>query len=316
MEKESNNYLEVCQSNKIWDEFIAEANESSPFMYSWFIETLAQPNEKLFYMDKGKPKAAVLIYKESNKILQPNYSVYQSLCFKKNEKDNVSERFQIFDNILTQLTYEYKGEIRLSFHPLIKDVRPLLWHNYNEEKSAKFNCFIRYTALLNLNSISDVNDYLRSVRLNRCRDYKKSVKENISSSIGATKGEVINLYRKTFERQGIIVDLKSINFLERLTESLNSERGFVYVARNDRGVAIALTICLIDKDTAYSLIIANDYDYRGTGANTACLIDAIMYAKKLGKKYFDFVGANSPQRGDYKLSFNSNLEQYFEASCR
>jgi hypothetical protein len=34
----------------------------------------------------------------------------------------------------------------------------------------------------------------------------------------------------------------------------------------------------------------------------------------MGLLEFDFVGANSPQRGDYKISFNADIKPYFSSS--
>jgi len=307
-------HLEVCKSKKNWDSFIYEATEASPFMLSWFTDILDPNNEKLFYIENGIAKAALLFYKNGSKVIQPNYSVYHSLCFKKHKIGHITERYRILKNIVSLLTNKYREGIRFSFHPEITDLRPLLWHNFEGNESKKFDVKIRYTAVLNLEVIKDINQFLKDVRENRKRDYKKSIKENISSSFGATKEEVTDLYKKTFDRQGISVDFNSLVFLEKLTENIKLETGFICASRNKDGKAVAIIICLIDRDTAYSLIIANDPDFRNTGANTACMIGSFLHAKKLGKKYFDFVGANSPQRGDFKISFNSELKRYFEAT--
>jgi hypothetical protein len=307
-------HLEVCKSKRNWDSFISEANESSPFMLSWFTDILDSNNEKLFYIENGITKAALLFYKNGNKVIQPNYSVYHSLCFKKQKIEHITERYRMLKNIVGQLTNKYREGIRFSFHPKIIDLRPLLWHNFEGNDREKFDVAIRYTAVLNLEVIKDINQFLKDVRENRKRDYKKSIKENIFSSLGATKEEVTDLYKKTFERQGISVDANSLVFLEKLIENIKLKTGFIYAARTKDGKAVAITICLVDKDTAYSLIIANDPDFRNTGANTACIIGSLLHAKKLGKMYFDFVGANSPQRGDFKISFNSELKRYFEAT--
>jgi hypothetical protein len=44
------------------------------------------------------------------------------------------------------------------------------------------------------------------------------------------------------------------------------------------------------------------------------MIKNICMARELGCKYLDFVGVNSPRRGDYKLSFNGKLTPYYEVS--
>ena len=51
---------------------------------------------------------------------------------------------------------------------------------------------------------------------------------------------------------------------------------------------------------------------RQGGAATRLMLDSIFEAKRRGLVELDFVGVNSPDRGDFKLSFNPELKPYFE----
>jgi len=67
-----------------------------------------------------------------------------------------------------------------------------------------------------------------------------------------------------------------------------------------------------DSDCAYYLFGANDPDLRYANASSKLLIENIAIFAAQGLKRFDFVGVNSPQRGDFKLSFNAELvPEYF-----
>jgi hypothetical protein len=41
------------------------------------------------------------------------------------------------------------------------------------------------------------------------------------------------------------------------------------------------------------------------------MLNLIRDAMEKGLKYVDFCGVNSPNRGDYKISFNAELKPYF-----
>ena len=215
MPSNSSNYLAVCESTTTWDYFLSEADEASPFMSSWFSDIINLNNEKLLYIEDGKPTAALLIYKEGKKVIQPGYSIYHSICFNTQRGEDIYRRYRILEHIVSQLTEKYKEGLTFSFHHKIEDLRPLIWHNYEGSEHEKFNIAIRYTAVLNLDSFDDITEFLKLIRKGRKYDYKKSLKEKISVSLGATKREVIGLYKKTFERQAIQVDSKSISFLEK-----------------------------------------------------------------------------------------------------
>jgi lipid II:glycine glycyltransferase (peptidoglycan interpeptide bridge formation enzyme) len=57
---------------------------------------------------------------------------------------------------------------------------------------------------------------------------------------------------------------------------------------------------------------ANDPAMREANASSKLLLDNIALSAQKGLQIFDFVGVNSPQRGDFKLSFNAELVPYQE----
>jgi lipid II:glycine glycyltransferase (peptidoglycan interpeptide bridge formation enzyme) len=67
-----------------------------------------------------------------------------------------------------------------------------------------------------------------------------------------------------------------------------------------------------DSKCAYYLFGANDPELREANASSKLLIDNIVIFADQGLEKFDFVGVNSPQRGDFKLSFNAELIPYQE----
>ena len=67
-----------------------------------------------------------------------------------------------------------------------------------------------------------------------------------------------------------------------------------------------------DAKCAYYLFGVNDPDMRDANASSKLLLNNIELSAHKGLKRFDFVGVNSPKRGDFKLSFNAELVPYQE----
>ena len=74
----------------------------------------------------------------------------------------------------------------------------------------------------------------------------------------------------------------------------------------------SMTLFVHDSRCAWYLLGANDPEWRKSAASTLLMIENIRHYAEKGIPSLDFVGVNSPQRGDYKLSFNGQLIPYFE----
>ena len=119
------------------------------------------------------------------------------------------------------------------------------------------------------------------------------------------------MYISTFARQGISIGHGELEKLSSIIDFAEKNHGFVVNIRDSQSVASAAAVCLTDRDTAYSIFILNDADKIADGCASLCVDAAIDRACSLGLSKFDFVGANSPGRGDFKLSFGAKLEPYF-----
>mgnify|MGYP006107665111 CR=1 FL=1 len=77
-------------------------------------------------------------------------------------------------------------------------------------------------------------------------------------------------------------------------------------------VPVSAQLSLHFNNKAYLLIGGNDPNYRDTGNSTFIILSSIKDAFDNGISEIDFVGVNSPNRGDFKLSFNSVLRPYYK----
>jgi len=196
----------------------------------------------------------------------------------------------------------------MALSPFFKDLRPLLWHNYHENNLPRFTISNRYTAILDLNNFR-LENYLKNIRRNRLRDFKKS-----TATITETEDSALfmDLYIKTFSKQEIVFSSQHLELVDGIvTSALANGFGRLSMATTIDGVA-SMALFVYDSNCAYYLFGANNPELRDSGASTALMIDNICAMAELGLSKLDFVGANSPNRGDFKLSFNSVLTPYYE----
>ena len=122
----------------------------------------------------------------------------------------------------------------------------------------------------------------------------------------------LDLYELTFQRQGLTIDIDTLGLVRRICEQAIAN-GYGYLSTSivaDRTASMAFFVS--DTRCTYYLFGANDPTMRDTNASSKLLLDNIDFNAKLGMQLFDFVGVNSPQRGDFKLSFNAELVPYQE----
>jgi lipid II:glycine glycyltransferase (peptidoglycan interpeptide bridge formation enzyme) len=77
------------------------------------------------------------------------------------------------------------------------------------------------------------------------------------------------------------------------------------------GAVAAAALFVYDRTAAYYLAAGTDPELRETGAGTSIVLAFIERAIARGLHGVDVCGINSPQRGDFKTSFNALPVPYF-----
>lgn len=315
--------LFACSDTQQWDAFCLASPQSSPCMLSWFQDVVSEETHRWVYIVEGRVLAAVAIAMENGVPMMhaPALSVHQGIIFspelsRLSRHDRIQEMYRLMDAILLALVEHYPG-FHLCFSPEIEDIRAAQWLHYHEAEKGQPQIQLRYTAYLELSKDNTVASWIAAARRDRRADYKKTEKNGLLVEDCSDVAELGVLYRKTFERQGI--ELKETQLGQVLTLARHAQdpvKGFILLARTDTGAPAAATVILTDRRNAYSLITANDPEFRNTGANTRLVIDALVRSQARGLEHFDFVGINSPQRGEFKMSFNAKPRPYFEMLWR
>jgi len=154
---------------------------------------------------------------------------------------------------------------------------------------------------------------LQSIRSVRRQEWKKAQRD-LEFSIDSDIAELDRLHELTFRRQGLTrSELESRVVSEIARSAIEGGYGQIGIASMGNKV-VSACLFLWDGHTAYYLIGANDPEYRASGAGTFVLLSMISRAFDAGLSEVDFVGANSPNRGDYKVSFNASLRPCYSLS--
>lgn len=311
--------FDKCSDFALWDNFVESSPQGTIFSKSRFVECLGEKSSN-YLVFKGQEivGGVTVLEDDAGEPLSAPYPLtpYQGILFKSFDKQNhkkISEEFKITEFIIAKLMEAY-GRISLSHSPYLRDIRAFQWFNYHARDRGLFNISVHYTALLDLN-FNTLDEYLMRIRTARRQEYNKKAEYKIYET---EDWEVLDqLHELTFNRQ----DQKRSEIEVRLARSIaqnavKNKFGRISICEINEKPASAC-LFLYDRKRGYYMIGANNPETRLTGCSTKLLVENIIHAKeeqKLGQ--IDFVGCNSPNRGDYKLSFNGRLLPHYRTNFR
>jgi hypothetical protein len=303
----------------IWDTFASTSPQRSIFVYSKFLDSLLVEYDLVTCYEKGKIVAgAVIIYSEAGIPIVGTFPFTQCqgvLLADSSQKaahSQLTHDFKTVEYFIKQLTDHYK-QFSFCHSWRLRDLRPFQWHNYHEPEKGRFKVDLRYTGVLDLQQFDSFEEYLSSVRTVRRQEYKKS-SQSLKFQISEDVSLLDVLHAKTFERQNIERgDRDSILVQSICKHAIAGGYGKMSIAYLD-DVPVSAVLFVYDDRAAYYLFGANDPMYRNTSAGAFLLMQMIKDAFDLSLGEVDFVGVNSPNRGDFKISFNADLKPYFITS--
>jgi hypothetical protein len=312
--------LEYCSDPERWDDFVSLSPQGNIFCTSKFLNSLKFPADTVFVKRGEKALlGAVLLGAEPDLINPPMR--YQGILFPRDPRDDlnhqrVRKNLEAVSYLLSELA-QRNGVIRLSLHHSFEDLRSIQWFNFDKPKSARFEVHLRYTGILNLSQPNEFQDLFNSFRTARRQDYKKAQKGGFYCEESCDGGILNYLQEKTYNRQGMRASVPERKLFARLAEkSLGMGFGRLMVCCDKNKNPVSASLFIYDSKCGYYLVGANDPKYRRFGTGTAVLVEQIRICKEQGLAEVDFCGINSPDRGDFKTSFNAVPVPFFEAVWR
>jgi hypothetical protein len=307
------------ESKQAWDAFVLTSPQRSIFVYTKFLDSLNADYDLVTCYEKGQIVAgAVLIYSAAGEPIARPYpfTQFQGVLLTgsagQSAHSQITHEFKVVEYFISQLTEHYK-KCCLCQTWRLSDLRPFLWHNYHEPDKGLFKLDLRYTGVLDLEKYDNFDAYLSSIRSCRRQEFKKA-SQMLKLDFSSDEGMLDSLHAMTFERQSIERGNQDSVLVRSICKhAIAGSYGKMSVALLDER-PVSAVLFLYDDRTAYYLFGANDPAYRNTGAGSFLLLQMIKGAFEQGMKEIDFVGVNSPSRGDYKISLNAELKNYFITS--
>jgi hypothetical protein len=298
-----------------WDALVDASPQGTVFSKTAFLRSLNKPFRRCQVRSQGKVLAQVAVIEDDSgrKMVQAEFTHYQGILFAPAPdgtlpRQRVVEEFRITEFLIGALCERY-AEVAASLSPRFADVRPFLWHNYHEPALGQFRVQPRYTAVLDLQVAAD-EVFTAQARACRRQEWRKGAAFQVDRE--ADVDDFLELYARTFARQGIALPQPTLDSVRSITAAaLDGGYGALSGCATPQGMA-SMYLLLFDRTRAYYLFAANDPDLRNTGAASKLMFENIFDARARGMREFDFVGANSPNRSDFKLSFNPELTPYFD----
>ncbi len=307
--------LQTCTDMVAWDALVDGSQQGHVFSKSVFLQSLGVPFTcYVVTSPQGEFLTGAAILEDGERMAKAPfaYTPHQGIFFAHSISQQASQKrltteFRITEYFINALLEVYPN-FSMALSPFFKDLRPFLWHNHGQVDQPKFEIKHRYTGHVKLHNF-DPPEFLTTVRTVRRQEYKKSqVKIQTSTDLPL----FLNLYQQTFERQGLVIDSPTLSLVKRIcSQAMEAGIGYLSAANlEDRTASMAFFVK--DAHCAYYLFGANDPTMREVNASSKLLLDNIALSAQKGLHRFDFVGVNSPQRGDFKLSFNAELVPYQE----
>lgn len=310
--------LDLCNDKAVWDSFVAKSPQETVFCMTSFLDALGAEYDLLLVEEDGVLELGAVVLKWDGMPIKAPFplTMYQGVLFSdvSNGKpchSRVKRQMDLLDFLIAEMAQRYK---RISFclHHAVEDLRSFQWFHYHEPQLGQFTIDLRYSGILDLSAIDDFDAYLSGVRELRRREYKRAMAEGLVIEPLTDMNEFKRLYDATFNRQSLNVKPETEKLYLSVTQAaISSGFGRLAVCRDKQGRTASASLFLYDNQSGYYLIGANDPAYRKSGSATYLMLHNIRYCAERGLKKVDFVGINSPNRGDYKTSFNAKPVPYF-----
>lgn len=314
--------LVACCDREEWDAFVMRSPQGNVFCRTSFLDALEVDYELWWVEEDGRLRLGAAVVKDDTG--QPcrapsDLSLYQGVLFDEgHSRLPVHTRLKETSETLNFLLEELKARYhRVSFcmHPEMEDMRSFSWFHYHKPGHGQFRITLYYTGLIDLGRAGEFDTYVETVRHTRRYEYRKALKAGVTVEPSRDLDVLDVLYRRTFERQGITLPPALMARIRSIAKVATAQGfGELLLCRSASGEPASATLFLYDQRCGYYLIGANDPAFRDVAAGTFVMLESLRRCHTRGLRWVDVCGMNSPNRGDFKASFNAAPVPYFVAT--
>jgi hypothetical protein len=315
--KEENVELKKINDDLEWDSKVQQSSQYSIYLTSNFLRWSGLLEYRYFLYENGAPiLGCILPPKIIDGMNSLSYCMYQGIFFIENPKSTYSDdlgRTHKLSQLTSQLVTLAPNAV-LALHHSIKDIRGIEWYLYEKGISSSLQYKVRYTGIIHLQDFSDFENYKKSIRKVRLQEFTATRKMNgVILNIQPDIQIFLDMYKDMFIQRGINIGQSELQRVSTIIEdALFSGVGHLLVLQENDGTPISGIFTLSDRMTDFYQFGASNPERLKLSGSSYLILHAIELAFINGRKYFDMVGMNSPNRGEYKASFNARVEPYFE----
>jgi hypothetical protein len=313
--------LDRCPDSATWDAFVSSSPQDSIFCRSQFLAALDVEFDLWLVTEGGNLRLAAMVPRRENDVVAAPYSftLYQGVLIAADVAAAAAHyRFHRIPELLAFALHELSLRYsRLSFclHHTFEDLRAFQWFHYHEPEQGRFTIDLGYTGLLDLRAYGDFDGYLATIRPKNRQHYRNALRQGLTVETSADVDILDRLDESTFQRQGVARDPRERELLRAIARAaLKGGFGELLVCCNGGGDVVSAALFLLDGRCGYSMFAGTDPDQRDTNAGTLLLLEHVRRCFARGLAWVDTCGVNSPQRGEFKTSFNAVPVPYFVAS--
>ena len=310
--------LVECREDAVWDAFVQASPQGNVFCQSSFLAALGVNAHRYLVTENSNTRFGAIVLERDGAALPAPYpfTMYQGVMLAGDlatlpAHKAVPAGLELNDFLLAELAARW-NTVSFCLHPTFPDLRSFLWLNYHEPDKGQFRVDLRYTGSIDLQSATSPSQQMRSVRR---QEHRRATEAGLRCEPSEDLEALDRLHELTFQRQGIERPASEVQLLRDISAAaLRHGFGKCFVARLPDGQVASASLFLHDTRTAYYLIGANDPAHRKSGSGVFLLAEIIEQYRQAGHQSVDFVGVNSPNRGDFKTSFGARPVPYFEVT--
>jgi len=302
-----------------WDLHLETSKQKNFFLMSSYLQTCNLFPAAKYLIANNKILGGIVIPELHIEILTDpiiSYSKYHSIWFTPEVASGFRQsqkQIEILFN-LGEFLSNSGVNLNLSLHWSIQDLRGIDWAFYgNQNRRIQFTP--RYTGILNLSKFNNFSEYLKTVSSGRKADYRLSRSLNIAEVFDTSEISIfMHMYEMTVPFSDANSKSKALNQVKHIIQnSMAVGTGTLWLAKNNQGEVLSgVFIQKYDDSLYYQFGASYKYPLKYS-PNAAILMNIIERAVETGISKFDFMGMNSPKRGEFKASLNPTPQLYFEA---
>lgn len=307
----------VLVENDDWNYILQTSIQATPFCRKDVLDAVGFYPENYIVYKNGKPYMGFClpINQKTGCAELPDFAVYQGFLYLYSDENypNYHNNLEATDFLLNYLYDNKEREVIIFTNSCyVKDIRSVQWHHYHERQKGMYDIEINYTGMIDADDFSLEKDFSKGRKL----DYRYSTERyGVTTYCSNDITDFMVLYDKTFRKQDIILTDDKLNKVKKLVNvCVEKGIGKLWYAKDSDGNNIDAIFIITEHDRSYYMFGANDPDARKKGGGTLLLAERLLAMKDEGIQCFDFIGINSPYRGDFKLSFGAKIKPYYICS--